>query len=277
MINHTGKEAYLSTWLDFNANGLFEDDERIVHKLPASETEPTLTMDWSEASDPGGSDPGGRLAGTARELPNYTFVRIRLTTDLSASSSATGEAPDGEVEDYFYDFTVMPVNLISFHAVRSENGIKLKWQTASEENFSHFEIERGDRNLNFTSLGQQVGSSRHYTFTDSSPLAGVNYYRLKMIDQDGTFTYSRLEQVTVPHDALFVFPNPVGDQLNIQGVSQEDLQSVEIVDGAGKIVYRQDQIRSTQFHLPALNAGTYLVKLTLRSGQTTTKKIMIGK
>src|SRR5690606_35391380 len=98
----------------------------------------------------------------------------------------------------------------------SERNVVLSWTSAEEVNSDRFEIERSSNAQDWRIIGTvaAVGDTKtgdDYHFNDSSPLSGKNYYRLKMIDKDATFTYSRIESVVmeITGIALKLYPNPV--------------------------------------------------------------------
>lgn len=92
----------------------------------------------------------------------------------------------------------LPVSMTSFSAFKENNSVKLKWQTASERNNSHFEILRySSANNSPVNLVQVLGSGnsndiRNYVYTDNRPDGGINYYQLRQIDLDGKATLSEV-------------------------------------------------------------------------------------
>lgn len=110
---------------------------------------------------------------------------------------------------------VMPIKLISFTGTFNHNQVSLNWVTAQEVGFSHFEIERTSENLKFIQIGVTTGAGSNtndenaYSFTDANAVLGVNYYRLKSVDMDGSFEYSSVVTVIVEAEkSISVFPNP---------------------------------------------------------------------
>ncbi len=97
----------------------------------------------------------------------------------------------------------------------------LTWITSTELNSDYFEIERSTDAKSWINLGivQAAGNSNaknNYNFVDSIPESGLNYYRLKMVDLDGTFAYSRIKSVNFPEFSWAkLYPNPVNDVLQI--------------------------------------------------------------
>ncbi|TGE26483.1 T9SS type A sorting domain-containing protein [Hymenobacter metallicola] len=119
----------------------------------------------------------------------------------------------------------MPVELTSFTGQATEQGVALRWQTASEQNALHFDVERAAKGQSFQLLTKVAAagnstSLRNYTHTDVTVGSGLYYYRLRQVDQDGTVAYSPVVTVTIkPSMAPLltsVYPNPFVDQLTLQ-------------------------------------------------------------
>ena len=96
----------------------------------------------------------------------------------------------------------LPVELLSFTAIRRNDNVQLKWQTASETNNDFFNIERSEDGRHWQTLGKMDGAGNSsetlaYTWTDQSPLRGLSYYRLKQVDFDGRYAYSWVRSVAI--------------------------------------------------------------------------------
>ncbi len=93
---------------------------------------------------------------------------------------------------------VLPVTLVEFTARKDRDNRNLvSWKTANEQNSSHFAVERSSDGRSFTEIGRVSSTNRGaevnlYSFSDVQPLFGANYYRLKMVDRDGSFRYSNI-------------------------------------------------------------------------------------
>ncbi len=96
----------------------------------------------------------------------------------------------------------LPVNLTSFSAVANGAVINLNWATASEFNSNRFDVTRSADGQNFTKIGSvktsgNSNSIRNYSFTDVSPLNGINYYQLQQVDVDSRITKSAIKAATI--------------------------------------------------------------------------------
>jgi hypothetical protein len=114
-------------------------------------------------------------------------------------------------------FFPLPVQLQSFSGRAAEQGNELYWTTATEINNDHFVIERSRDGIDFSALGKIKGNGNsqaehRYSFTDKSPYAENNYYRLEQVNVDGAFTYSNIIRLTSIMKINYlrkVYPNPV--------------------------------------------------------------------
>jgi hypothetical protein len=181
--------------------------------------------------------------------------------------------------------SALPLKLEDFTATKKPTGIQLNWETLSEQNTSHFEIERSTDGTNFVSIGRvntAVNSStrQYYTYTDVQPSPGTNFYRLKMADNDAAFTLSRVIAVKNQNSIqLQVFPNPVTDVLQVQLPSnKKETITISITDAMGKSVYtRTMQLNegnnASSIPVQHLPKGTYYFILTNKEERQSIKFI----
>ncbi|MEP7324036.1 MAG: T9SS type A sorting domain-containing protein [Saprospiraceae bacterium] len=116
----------------------------------------------------------------------------------------------------------LPIQLTSFTANKSIHTVKLNWSTASEKNSREFELEKAGYNIKFDLLLKLAGAgtsltNRDYSYTDMNPYPGINYYRLKLVDLDGSSITTKIISVNFNEENLSqIFPNPVGAELKIK-------------------------------------------------------------
>lgn len=141
-----------------------------------------------------------------------------------------------------------PVELMDFQARKhQESAARLDWRTASEVNFNYFEIHRQHPDGHWEFIGSVpgkawTGEGAAYTFYDYSPPRETVYYRLKMVDNDGTFAHSPIRSVAFePENAMRVFPNPSSGVLHL--AFDDDMRKeqliVELLDWAGRVVLQK--------------------------------------
>lgn len=181
---------------------------------------------------------------------------------------------------------VLPLTLLQFSGSATVSGNVLQWKTAQEINTKQFEIEWSDDGQTFakTALQKAAGNSSallNYTYLHSAPVNGDNYYRLKMVDIDERFTYSKIILVKANITAAVItsFPNPVINllQLNFYAIKMETinfrLHGAEGKTIASKIVSLVKGKNLLTWNLQALPAGRYFIT----SGSDQFKTIQVIK
>ena len=124
---------------------------------------------------------------------------------------------------------------------------QLSWTTTSETNTAYFSVERSTDTTNFQPIGQvqAQGSSANahqYGFNDMHPFGGVNYYRLKQVNADSSFSYSKIVSVTFNFSNIIIFPNPSTGIIYIQNnvnFSNNQPLNIEIINSLGQVLLRQ--------------------------------------
>lgn len=172
--------------------------------------------------------------------------------------------------------TVLPVELIWFNALMIEGGIQLKWQTASEINNEKFEVEESQDGREFQKIGEVEGKGttleqQDYSFEVKNPRNGISYYRLKQIDFDGQFEYSKVISVNFKGENGEVgqfYPNPSKSGIvNLEYISKTDEEiTISVFDVTGKLIVNQIQQISNgdnnlSFDFSELNTGIYIFKI----------------
>lgn len=134
----------------------------------------------------------------------------------------------------------LPVTLVTFSGAPSVEGVKLSWKTSMEKDFQAFEIEHSTDARRFETIGRVEGvnaeGGNSYTFTHTTNQNGNLYYRLKMVDLDASFRYSRVINVDGGHvHDIFVKPSLISsNEMNL--LIDEPFQTVEIVSTGGQVV-----------------------------------------
>ena len=180
----------------------------------------------------------------------------------------------------------LPIELFYFKSKVNNNTIKLLWATASEINFDYFTVERSIDGKNFEAIGEVNGHGDsneiiYYSHVDSSPIAGISYYRLKATDFDGSVEYHQVISVNfkVEVNKFIVYPNPVRsfDRLNIMFSSNSTINNVmTISDSFGSVIYQgiiSNGVNSLT--LPNnINPGVYIISVNNGNQVKTTRLIV---
>ena len=176
----------------------------------------------------------------------------------------------------------LPVVLISFSAAMQQEVTKLSWQTSAELNNDKFIIETSTEGEVFNRIGEIDGAgstteTHDYTFTHHTPSAGVNYYRLKQVDFDGTFEYSKVLAINAPGSKdVFAFPNPAKDKITVQYDYSKGAGNIQLYDALGRRINASiaGYAGNYEVKLPdGLAKGTYWLKVE-RGGQVQTVPVV---
>lgn len=205
-----------------------------------------------------------QVPGAGGVIGNNNLSNIRLLVDANGvfASGATSVSPTTfnnttHIADFDFDFTgatgyfftigtvnltnaPLPIELVSFTAIANGKTVDTEWVTASEKNNDYFVVESSTDAERWTEVMYVKGkgtvtTTSHYTAIDTNPLVGKSYYRLKQVDFDGKYSYSRIVQVELLDLGVVLYPNPVkGDvvHLNLVGVETADGVSVHSMQGA---------------------------------------------
>ncbi|GGN12548.1 hypothetical protein GCM10010967_55760 [Dyadobacter beijingensis] len=178
----------------------------------------------------------------------------------------------------------LPVTLVSFEATAQENMVRLSWKTAEETNASHFDVERSTdaRNWNKIAETAATGDSREsnsYTAIDEAPLSGINYYRLKTVDRDNTFAYSRAISVKLGTAGIGarIYPNPASHVLQINGIDPKLVSRISLTNTNGQVVAQYNGVPENGIDLGGLAGGMYLVKIVTKDGAQVVRKVVVNK
>lgn len=169
----------------------------------------------------------------------------------------------------YYSFTtalaVLPIKLKSFQAKRELDGVKLYWETAMEVNAREMVVERSSNGNIFTAIGSvsAKGKPTAYNFFDPSLTNSSKYYRLKMVDLDGSFLYSNIVRINESLDftSLSVYPNPVrsGNLLTVQSTFKEG--NIKIMGLNGSVLFDQVWKAGELLNTQGLAAGMYIMQV----------------
>mgnify|MGYP001795194810 CR=1 FL=1 len=176
---------------------------------------------------------------------------------------------------------LLPVEFANISARTTEESIRLTFSTQTEINNSHFDIQRSTDSRQWQSLGSIAGAGttleqQDYRFLDKAPVLGINYYRIKQIDFDGTSSYSLIVSANwSSKPTITLYPNPTSDQVQIRGLSiTEEEVMVEILDLTGKVLLRQVG-NQTPIDLQTIPKGTYILQLLTNKRLLTQERIIV--
>jgi len=214
-------------------------------------------------------------------------VRLRADDDPLVMADHTGGKTNGEVEDYQVSLA-LPVELTYFGGKPQDCDVKLKWISETEKLFDSYEVEWSGNGASYQTVkviaGKGGASVQTYNYTDEGASA-INYYRLKMIDQDGTFAYSK--SITVKTGCGYgnrtnIYPNPIEmgqGTVNVRFYTERDLITLSVVNMLGSVVKQvklntQRNWNTADLDIRDLQAGTYTIFI---EGKRISKRLVILK
>ena len=164
----------------------------------------------------------------------------------------------------------LPVEMTQFNVQNEGKKQRLNWVTALENDVESFIIESGKNESSFQPIGKVMAiGAGGYTFVDEKPWSGTTYYRLKIVDNDGRFTYSKIESGFTSTHKWHIYPTLASDYITLETEDRQNFDKTEhshvsVFDLTGRIVFIQSLEKgesSIKIPLRNFNMGVYLVKL----------------
>jgi hypothetical protein len=217
----------------------------------------TEWIDLSGTSNASGTTEGSTLAGTIPSGIAITQIGIGSTQNP------------------------LPLHLLSFDVSKGkQNDVLISWSTSMESNTDHFEPQRSidgktwSKIASITSKGQN-NALNDYAYTDTKAQKGLNLYRLKSIDKDGTFTYSPTRSIDLATaSTIELYPNPASDKVAVNIPEPNEIQSLKLVSLRGDVIneYPKPQSTSVFFDLSGVASGIYFIKINYTNNTQSTLK-----
>ena len=236
---------------------------------------------------------------------NSSITTLSDATSNHNDGTLTNFALTGSTSNLVSSDAPFPVELNTFTASVNENSVTLKWETETEVNNYGFEIQRKDPPLNPLPGGEQKGwvdvgfvkgngnsnSPKEYSFTDENITAGSYKYRLKQIDNDGTFEYSDVVEVSFNTPLKFAleqnYPNPFNPSTKIKysvpsnvksGTADVKLIVYDILGREIKTLVNEKQQAGNyevNFNASGLASGMYIYRIEVGNKFSSTKKMIL--
>ena len=178
--------------------------------------------------------------------------------------------PNGYYTVIYNQANTLPLMLKSFTVTKQSSAAEAQWSTAQEINTDHFDIQRSADGLNYTTIGtvKAKGNSTitiDYNYMDNSPLQGLNYYRLVMVDQSGVFAYSPTVKIDFSdsQSGISFYPNPTTDLLHINAPGVNSAATVQFFNTSGQLVgtYRSSSLNGMSISTNNIQKGLYFIKV----------------
>ena len=234
----------------------------------------SYTSAWQ--SNSGGSGVAWNLYTNTRLAPVDTRkVRISLQTQIF-----TNILP---INVYFDDISlirtnILPVTLVSFTGNENAGKIYLSWKVADEINLSHYQLQQSTDGINFTGIATIGSGKKEYSYIDKNTSIYIDkyYYRLKMIDIDGKFSFSNVLPVKIKRQhSITISPNPAKNSVTISGF--EGQGKITIISSNCSSLYNANTYaQEMKINISLLPPGLYVVRFT--DGKAVSyKKLVVQK
>jgi Secretion system C-terminal sorting domain len=164
---------------------------------------------------------------------------------------------------------VLPLDLLSFEAKTQGNNALLTWKTANEKNLNYYEVEKSNStNIKDFSALKKIAAknsdTESYDLIDEKPFPSVNYYRLKMVNNDGSYTYSSIKSVVfkdTKNTVFKVYPNPAFNSLTIDyALDLQKETAYTVVNMLGQTLM-QGKLTSPDLDISGLPTGAFMIKI----------------
>lgn len=168
----------------------------------------------------------------------------------------------------------LPIQLLSFTALKKDKTVLLQWTTSSENNSNHFELYKGGQPaalqyLDKVSAAGYSTTNRKYSYIDKNPLQGSNFYHLKMVDNDNSYKLSQVVRINFDDIVSFnVYPNPVTNNILFVDYTGSKVQDIKLIATDGKQItcsFSAQNNNHLKVLIPAVLAkGTYILQLNTK-------------
>ncbi len=214
---------------------------------------------------------GTATGGFSGDNGNPGTATLNLPSDLyiSGTNLLVTDEKNRRVRKITGTTIPLPLNMIRFTATPVRNDVVLTWITVQERNTAGFDVERSGDAHSFTGIGSVSSQSNNpqeehtYVFNDLTPLSGRSFYRLKINDRDGSFTYSTIAEVNRGSEGSVVLsPVPALNSVTLSVGNKELIGSrAQLSDLQGKVIQQFTLAAVQQLDITSLASGIYTLKL----------------
>jgi hypothetical protein len=218
-----------------------------------------------------------------RENPLLSMCAVKPVCDFVAGEGIAqielNSTGCNNVEEVGEACLALPVSLIEFAAKPEGRTVQLSWSTTEEVNSDYIEVQASSDLEYWHSLAKistkgESNQKQEYTFTDASPATGTSFYRLRMVDLDGSYTYSPIRSLVLRGADLIIYPNPVADVVFLDGENMENIKRTDLVDRNGRIVMVSSVLTDEGLSLKNLQPGLYSLRIYRKDGSMQIVKML---
>ncbi len=229
------------------------------------------TFDWSDAPSHSSTRVRfGQLYATSANAGNSIHIySVNMSLGVQSDPPSTRHA------------SVLPVEFIKFDIKEENNAATLNWSTAQEVNNMGFEVYKSNDAVKWDKIGfvnghENSNSIKKYSFADSNSKSGVSYYKLKQIDFDGQYEFSKVISINkIPSiaNSLEIYPNPTTDYVKIN-LGGGNSFTAYLYDSFGRLYLKKDIVSDNMLDLSNIKKGNYILKVAT-GNKILSKKIVV--
>ncbi len=166
--------------------------------------------------------------------------------------------------------TTLPVTLTTFTCTQQPQGVNLNWTTATEINSSYFNLQKSIDGVNFSNITKiNAKGASNYFYVDATTSFNGTYYRLEIVDKDGSKGYSNvIKLIATDNQAPIIYPNPVKDVLYFKN---SNIKQANILTSSGKLIGSYFITNNQLLIVKQLPKGSYILQTTNQFGKTINK------
>jgi hypothetical protein len=222
---------------------------------------------------------GSNTGAVNVSFPNSCLSSLTIKVYTSTDSDNNPSPQTVSLGNFSNSNNALPLKLLNFNATQDKDLVSLNWSTVEEVNFKHFEVQKSIDGFSFeteaiVSEALRINDDKKlYIFNDPKPKPGANYYRLKLLDQDGTFSYSKIVDLIYNSNqfSFKAFPNPSSLNAGFELNYSQELDQIQFFDQSGREVFPLIQQDKIWFHWP----GIYYIKSRSKSAQKADFKVIV--
>lgn len=236
---------------------LYDINNNLIMSIPVAKTRPLPAGDTIHVS----------FLTNATTLPEGTY-------NLYIEVNPDNDQPEQyHYNNFFYKYIyisreiVLASHLFDLSATALSGYVQLKWNVTNELNAAYYIAEHSSNGRDFKEIGKVNATSvittvKYYGLIHTSPVAGKNYYRIKMIDKNGAYSYSPVRIVVIGNINIKVYPNPFKDQLKVIMNGSTVNGTIRLLDLSGRILLQQKFTGNSLLNTGKLSSGMYLLQVS---------------
>jgi hypothetical protein len=319
-VKNTSKFASIGdfVWIDNNLNGIQDAGEPGLSNVEVVLYDSLLNIIESKYTDDSGAyhfnniiipEAGSKtfIVGFNNIPPNYAYTNL-ITDSSGRYLNSKPDTISGRTKPFVLHAgevlkdidggiknapgVVLPLIINQFNGNYSDGFIQLGWNTYSEINIEHFDVERSTDGINFRQIGKvstvsgQLNSNANYTYLDITAQRGTNYYRLAMVDNEGNYSYTKTIMVNVDIkgiSVMIVYPNPFSRRVQIRVTSDKaEKVAINIINNNGVLMSTQQantQVGDNNIPISKVDAlpeGIYYIEVVSSTRSLKTKVMKLN-